>query len=151
MSLILLGLAGTLLPVLPGTPLILTGLIVAAWIDDFQRVGWITILFLSLLTVLAIAVDYLASALGAKTLGASKYAMIGAALGALVGLLFGLVGVLIAPFIGAVLGELIYRQGNFAQAGKAGLGAWLGLLFGTVAKLVLALMMIGTFTLSYWL
>jgi uncharacterized protein len=148
--LVLLGLAGTILPMLPGAPLVFGGLLIAAWIGDFQRIGWPTLTILAILTVLAIVVDFVATLLGAKRAGASKLALLGAAIGSIVGLFFGLVAVFIFPFIGAVAGEYLARQ-KLDQASRVGLATWLGLLFGALAKLALALTMIGVFVVAYFM
>ena len=145
---VLVGLAGTLLPALPGVPFVFGGLLVAAWIGDFQRIGWPTLTILAVLTALAIAVDLLATLLGAKRVGASKLALLGAAVGSIVGIFFGLVGIFIFPFVGAVIGELIARK-EMGQAAKVGVATWLGLLFGALAKLSLALTMVCVFVISY--
>ena len=147
--LVLIGLAGTLLPVLPGVPFVFLGLLLAAWIDHFQRIGWPALTILGVLTACAIGVDLLASLFGAKRVGASKLALLGAMIGSVVGLFFGLVGIFIFPFIGAVIGELIARK-EMGQAAKVGIATWLGLLFGALAKLALALTMIGVFALAYF-
>ena len=145
---VLVGLAGTLLPALPGVPFVFGGLLVAAWIGDFQRIGWPTLTILAVLTALAIAVDLLATLLGAKRVGASKLALLGAAVGSIVGIFFGVVGIFIFPFVGAVIGELIARK-EMGQAAKVGVATWLGLLFGALAKLSLALTMVCVFVISY--
>ena len=151
--LVLVGLAGTILPALPGVPFVFGGLLIAAWIDNFQHIGWKTLTILAILTALAIAADLLATVLGAKRAGASKLALLGAAIGSIVGLFFGLVGIFIFPFIGAVIGELIARGGmsEAGQAAKVGFATWLGLLLGALAKLALALTMIGVFAFAYFL
>lgn len=148
--LVLVGLIGTILPALPGVPFVFGGLLIAAWVDNFQHIGWKTLTILAILTALAIAADILATVLGAKRAGASKLALLGAAIGSIVGLFFGLVGIFIFPFIGAVIGELIAR-GKMSQAGKVGFATWLGLLLGALAKLALALTMIGVFVIAYFL
>jgi uncharacterized protein YqgC (DUF456 family) len=148
--LVLVGLAGTILPALPGVPFVFGGLLVAAWLGDFQRIGWPTLTILALLTALAILVDLLASVMGAKKVGASRLALLGAAIGSVAGLFFGLVGIFIFPFIGAIIGEFIARR-ELGQAAKAGLATWLGLLFGALAKLGLALTMLGIFVIAYFL
>jgi len=86
--------------------------------------------------------------MGAKRVGASPKALIGAAIGGAIGVFFGLPGILLGPFVGAVLGELIAR-GGFAQAARVGVGTWLGLLFAAVAKLVIAFLMVGAFAAFY--
>lgn len=148
--LVVVGLAGTLLPALPGVPLVFMGLLVAAWIGDFQRIGWPTLTILAVLTALAIAADFVAALFGAKRAGASKLALLGAAVGSIVGLLFGLVGIFVFPFIGAVVGELMARQ-RLNQAARVGFATWLGMLLGALAKLSLAITMIGVFVVSYFM
>ncbi len=143
------GIAGTVLPVLPGALLVFAGLALAAWADGFAHVGAATLTGLAILAGLSYAVDFTATALGAKKLGASRRALVGAAVGALVGLFFGLPGVLLGPFVGAVLGELSERR-DLAQAGRAGVGAWLGLVLGAGAKLALVMAMLGVFAVSWW-
>lgn len=147
--LVIVGLAGSILPVLPGAPLIFVGFLLAAWIDNFQRVTWVTLLVLGLLALLSSAVDFLATALGARRIGASRLAIIGALVGTVIGLLFGIPGLILGPFAGAVIGELM-SHGQLQQASRAGVATWLGLIFGTVAKLALALLMIGVFAAAYF-
>jgi uncharacterized protein YqgC (DUF456 family) len=147
--LVIAGIAGTVLPALPGAVLVFAGLLLAAWADAFVRVGPLTLTGLGVLAALTYAVDFAATALGAKKLGASRRALIGAALGALVGLFFGIPGVLLGPFIGAVLGELSERR-DLVRAGRAGVGAWLGLVLGAGAKLALVMAMLGVFAVSWW-
>lgn len=147
--LVLVGLAGTVLPVIPGAPLMLAGMFAAAWAGGFERVTWRTLAVLAILTALSISSDYAAAALGAKKVGASKLAFVGAILGALVGVFFGLPGLLLGPLLGAVGGELIATQ-NIERATKSGLGAGLGLIVGTLAKLAIAFAMLGIFILALW-
>jgi uncharacterized protein YqgC (DUF456 family) len=147
-ALIIVGVIGTFVPVLPGVLLVFGGMLLGAWIDHFQRVGWITLVILGALTLLVFVVDVVAGLLGAKRVGASKLAIAGAALGTIVGLFFGLVGVLIAPFVGAVAGEVIAR-GQLAPAARVGFATWMGLLVGALAKLALVLAMVGVFVTSY--
>ncbi len=146
-ALVVAGLAGVVLPALPGVPLLFAGLVVAAWAEGFAHVGGATIAVLAALALLAWVADFLAGALGAKRFGASRSAVVGAALGTLAGLFLGLPGVLLGPFVGAVLGELLARR-DLAQAGRAGFGAWLGLLLGVAAKLSLSFAMIGVFAVA---
>ena len=133
-ALVVIGLAGTILPALPGVPLVFAGLVIAAWIGDFQKIGWPTLTILAVLTALAIAADFIATLLGAKRAGASKLALAGAAIGSIVGLFFGLLGIFVFPFVGAVVGELIARQ-RLNQAARVGVATWLGMLLGALAKL----------------
>lgn len=147
--LVLVGIAGTILPALPGIPLVFGGLVLAAWADGFRHVGGWTIGLLALLTVLSVAVDLLATAMGAKRVGASRLAVVGAAIGTFAGLFAGFVGIFIGPFVGAVLGELAHRRAVAARdvghATKIGLATWIGLLAGTILKLVIGFAMVGLF------
>jgi uncharacterized protein YqgC (DUF456 family) len=146
--LVVVGLAGVVLPAVPGTVLIFAGLLLAAWADGFVRVGAGTIIGLGILTVATYFVDVATMALGMKRLGTTRRAMAGAAIGTIAGLFFGLAGLIIGPFAGAVLGELT-AQRDLARAGRAGIAAWIGFLIGTVVKVGLAFAMVGIF-LTAW-
>ena len=146
--LVLIGLAGSFLPALPGVPLVFAGLFLAAYIGNFAKIGWPTLTILGVLTCLAMLADFLATLLGAKRAGASTLALVGAAIGSILGLLSGLWGLLIFPFIGAVTGELIARQ-QLGQASRVGVATWLGMVIGALVKLALALTMVGVFIISY--
>ena len=152
--LVLAGLAGIVLPALPGLPLMFAGMLLAAWAGDFQHVGGWTLAALAILTLVSVSVDLLASAAGAKRVGASRLAVLGALAGTVVGLFFGLVGVFAGPFVGAVAGELIARRGvsgrDLGHATTVGIGTWFGLFIGMVLKLTLAFAMIGIFALAWW-
>lgn len=143
-ALIVLGLAGTVLPALPGTLFVLAGIVLGAWIDDFTRVGWGTVTVVTVLAVLAWALDYAAGLMGAKRAGASRQALIGAALGTIAGLFMGLVGVLFMPLVGAAIGEYIARKDE-RNAVRVGVATWLGIMVGLVAKVVIAFVMVGIF------
>ena len=145
---VVVGLFGTVLPAIPGVVLIFAGLLLAAWADGFAHVGTVGLVIIGTLAVLSFVVDFLASLLGAKRLGASPQALVGATVGGLVGLFFGIPGLVLGPFVGAVLGEYLARR-SLRQAGKVGLGTWLGLLFAAVAKVMLAVLMIVTFVAFY--
>lgn len=141
---VIIGLIGVVVPALPGIPIMLAGLVLAAWSTGFEPVGWGTIAVLAALTALSVLIDFLAAAFGAKRQGASPRAFWGATLGAVVGLFFGLVGVVLGPFIGAVAAELTSGRGA-QQAGRSGYGVWIGLILGTAAKLAIAFLMLGIF------
>ncbi len=145
--LVTLGVGGLVLPALPGAPVLFAGLFLAAWAEDFQFVGTGTLVLLGVMAALTYAVDFAAPALGARRFGASRRAVVGAALGTLVGIFFAPVGIFLGPFLGAVLGELSHRR-TLPEAGRAGLGATLGLLLGAAAKLALAFSMLGVFAFA---
>ena len=143
--LIVLGLAGTILPALPGLPLMFAGMLLAAWAEHFTRISGWTVGVLAVLTLLSIVVDIGSTALGAKRVGASKLAMFGAALGTLLGgLVFNIPGLIVGPFLGAMAGELIHGK-EWLHASKIGFGTWIGLAIGTAIKLALAFAMLGVF------
>jgi uncharacterized protein len=147
--LVLVGLAGSVLPALPGVPLVFAGLLVAAWADDFARVGAVTIAALGLLTLVSFAIDFAATAMGAKRVGATRLAIAGAALGTFAGVFLGIPGLILGPFVGAVVGEVL-SHGELQRATRAGVATWVGLLFGTLAKLALVFTMIGVFAVAYF-
>lgn len=142
--LVLVGLAGIILPALPGTILIFAGLVLAAWADGFTRVGPGTLVLIGVIAAASYGVDFVAAAAGVKRLGASPRAMVGAGLGTLLGLFFGLPGLVVGPFLGAVVGELSANR-DLARAGRAGLAAWIGFAIGAVVKVALAFSMIAIF------
>ncbi|MBU1848127.1 MAG: DUF456 domain-containing protein [Gammaproteobacteria bacterium] len=140
--LVLVGLGGVVLPALPGIPMIFGGLLLIAWIDDFSRIGGVTLGVLAALTVLAWFIDFAASIVGAKRVGASTLALVGAAIGTVVGLFAGLLGLLFAPLAGAAIGEYIARR-DARQAARVGVATWIGMLLAAVAKVAIAFMMLG--------
>jgi uncharacterized protein len=146
-ALIVVGVAGTVLPALPGVILVFAGIVLAAWIDGFARIPvWLVVVF-GLLTALAWAVDYFAAAAGAKKAGASRLALVGALIGTLAGIVTGLWGLVFMPLVGAALGEYI-AQRDLRRAGKVGLATWLGLLLGTAAKVAIVFAMVGAFVVA---
>jgi len=147
--LIVIGLAGAIVPVLPGIPLIFGGIWLIARVDHYSHLGvwWLT--GIALVGAVGLAMDVLAAALGAKRVGASPRAVWGALLGTLIGLFFGLPGLLLGPFFGAVLGEL--SAGNSMQRGaRVGVSTWVGLLIGTIIKLVSSVTMVALFGAGWW-
>ena len=142
--LIVVGVAGTVLPALPGPILVFAGVALAAWIDDFARISGWTVGVLGVLTVIAWAVDYVAGALGAKKAGASGLAIAGAAIGTLVGIFTGLWGLIFMPLVGAGVGEYLARKDAW-HASRVGVATWLGMLLGTVAKVAIVFLMVGVF------
>jgi uncharacterized protein YqgC (DUF456 family) len=134
-ALIVIGVAGTILPALPGVAFVFLGMLLAAWIDDFTRIP------------IAWFVDYAAAAAGAKRAGASRLAIVGALIGTVAGVVTGLWGLVFMPLVGAAVGQFI-AQRNLLHAGKVGLATWLGLLVGTAAKVAIAFAMIGVFVVA---
>jgi uncharacterized protein len=147
-ALMAIGLIGTVLPALPGVVLVLAGVIVGAWIDDFDKVPvWIVVL-IGVLAVVAWVTDYVATLMGAKKAGASKLALLGAAVGTILGIFTGLIGLLFMPLVGAAIGQYASER-NSKNAAKVGIATWLGLLVGTVIKIAIVFMMLGIFWVAY--
>jgi uncharacterized protein len=143
-ALVVLGVVGSVIPGLPGTIFVFAGMWLAAWADGFTRVSVATIVVLGVLAAASYAVELGAAGLGVKRVGASRQAIVGAALGTVLGLFFGLPGVIVGPFAGAVIGELSARSG-LAQAARVGAAAWVGLLLGTAVRVGVAFIMLGIF------
>lgn len=147
--LMLIGLAGTLYPALPGLLLLASGMGLAAWLGNFATIGTGALTAIVLLAVAGMIIENLAGFLGAQRSGASKQALLGAFIGGLLGMFLGLVGAIIGPIIGAVIGELQARR-SLQQAGKVGVATFIGFLAGTVIKIVCAFAMLAIFG-SAWL
>jgi uncharacterized protein YqgC (DUF456 family) len=143
-----LGLIGTVIPILPGTTIILAAAIIH-WValGPDRSLGWSALVAMLLLTLLTYAIDAAAGYLGAKRFGATKWGLIGCAAGALAGLFFGLPGLFVGPVIGAIAGELIGGK-KIVKAGRAGWGTFLGSLGGLIAKLFIGLIMIVIFLMN---
>jgi uncharacterized protein YqgC (DUF456 family) len=144
------GLAGLLLPMIPGAPLLFLGLLFGAWAESFQYIGVWTLLALAGMAGLTYVVEFVASILGVKKFGGSRRAMAGAALGGVIGLFLGVPGILLGPFVGAVIGELSLQR-TLDQASRAGFGTVVGLAIGVAGKLAIGIAMIGLFLLIRFL
>ena len=140
------GLAGLLLPLVPGAPLLFMGLLLGAWAEGFRYIGVWTLLLLAGMAALTYVVEFVASILGVKKYGGSRRAMVGAALGGLVGIFLGIPGILLGPFVGAVIGELSLQR-SLDEASRAGFGTVVGLAIGVAGKLAIGIAMIGIFLL----
>lgn len=142
------GLIGTVVPILPGTTIILAGAVIHRMMLGAEKsIGWPTIGILVLLTLATYGLDFLGSYFGAKCFGATKWGTFGAIVGALGGLFFGIIGLFAGPVIGAIVGEFIAGKKMIA-AGKAGWGSLLGNLGGMIGKLLIALAMITIFLMT---
>lgn len=147
---VLVGLAGVVLPALPGLPLVFTGMLLAAWAGGFEQIHVATVVVLGLLTAVSFGVDFWATAHGARRVGASRKALVGAVLGTFAGFfVFPPFGLFIGPFVGALVGELLHGRA-FGAAAKVGFGTWLGILLSIVLKLGLAFAMIGLFAFDWF-
>src|SRR5690349_7099802 len=144
------GLAGSILPGLPSTPLVLLGAIGHKLYFGPTGGAWWVLVVLAAMTVVSLVLDYLASVYGAKKLGATWRGAVGAIVGGLIGLFFNLPGILLGPFVGAFLFEMAGGR-EWKSSSRAGVGATLGLLAGAIGKLAccVAMMALVTVTASY--
>jgi uncharacterized protein YqgC (DUF456 family) len=143
-ALICVGVAGVVLPALPGIVFVYGGIVLGAWIGGFEEVSAGTVLALGVLTAIGFAIDYVATTVAAQKAGASRLGLIGAAVGTVAGIFSGLIGIFFLPLVGAAVGEFIARR-DALRAGRIGVATWLGLLAGVVAKLAIVFTMIGVF------
>jgi uncharacterized protein YqgC (DUF456 family) len=144
---ILVGIAGVVLPALPGSALLAAGALLVGWADGFTRVSGWTVVACVVLSALIWVVDFVAGALGAKAFGATKWSVIGSAVGLLVGLFLGLPGIILGPALGALAFEYA-RDPNFERALKAGVGAFVGFVLGSAVKVALSFVLVGVLVLA---
>jgi len=138
----MVGLAGSVLPVIPGAILIWVGMLIYGILTDFATLGTVFFIGQALAAALVYTVDYLAGAYGARRYGGSRYAVYGSIIGTILGLiLMGPAGIIFGPFIGAITGELL-NQKPLEQAFRTAVGTLLGLLGGAIVKLAIQIMMI---------
>jgi len=141
---VIVGIAGTVLPALPGVVLVFAGIALAAWIDGFTVISGWTVGLLAVLTAIGFAIDYLAQTISARRAGATPLGIAGAAVGTIAGIFTGVVGLLFLPLAGAAVGEFIAHR-DALRAGRVGVATWVGLLVGAVLKLAIVFTMTGVF------
>ncbi len=144
--LMLVGLVGCVLPMLPGTPLVFAGIYIYAWLTGFTLISRNLIIFFLILTVFSVVIEYISSSIGSKKFGASKLGFFGAFVGAIIGVFFIPWGLIIGPLAGALLGELIVGK-KIKEAFRSGTGAVIGFFGGTFLKIVISFAMIAFFTI----
>jgi uncharacterized protein YqgC (DUF456 family) len=145
-----LGVVGTVAPGLPGAPFLAGGALLVGWATGFERVGWPAIVGVAVLSLLTVAVDLVAAALGAKLSGASRWALYGAGIGLFAGLFLGVPGVLLGPVVGAFAFELAKRP-DLRQASRAGAVVGLAMLLGSVVRVALAFAAVGVVIVAWFL
>ena len=143
-ALIVVGVVGTVLPAIPGATLVFAGIALAAWIGDFARIPVWIVVVAGVLAALTWVIAFAAASVGAKRVGASPWAIAGAALGTIAGVFTGLVGLLFLPLAGAAIGEFLAER-DLLRAGKVGLATWLGIVIGTALKVAIVFAMLGMF------
>ena len=148
--LILVGVAGTIVPALPGIPMIFAGAWLIGYMEDYQYFGWGTLIALGVLTVISLIIDWVSQTMGAQKAGATKLGLSGAFLGTIIGIPFGLVGIFLFPVLGAFIGEMIFHR-DMRKGCKVSWATWIGMIIGTVVKVALAFTMSGTLFAVYFL
>jgi uncharacterized protein YqgC (DUF456 family) len=144
----LVGIAGTLLPLLPGTTIILVAAVGNHLIlGEASKLSWWTVVGLTVLVIVSYGIDFVSGAVGARYFGATRWGAIGGFIGAIVGLFFGILGVFIGPIVGVLIGELIGGR-ELVAAGKSTWGTLLGTTAGIISKLTIAITMIAWFALD---
>ena len=146
--LFILGLAGTVLPVLPGTPLIFLGALIHGVATGWTPIDGGRLAILAVLAAIGYVLPHLAAAMGARRGGGSRWAVGGALIGGFIGLFFGIPGLLLGSLAGAMIGELM-NSGDVATSIRAGIATFIGLIAGAVANIAIGVTMIGCFLL--WL
>ena len=136
------GILGTVIPMIPGLPMIFAGAWLAAFIDHYDKINVWVVVLLGVLMLFGLAVAWVAQTMGAKKAGATKLGIVGSLIGTFVGIFTGLWGLIFMPLLGAAIGEFIDHQ-DMLRSGKVGFATWLGMIIGTVVKLALAFTMIG--------
>lgn len=136
------GLIGIVAPGIPGGILLAIGVALAAWAEDFTRIGWITVVVAVVVSVIITLVDVVAALAGAKLGGGTKWGLLGASVGLIAGFFLGPLGIIVGPAVGAILFEY-WKNPDADRALKAGAGVALAWFAGIVVKLSLALILLG--------
>jgi uncharacterized protein YqgC (DUF456 family) len=147
--LMLVGVAGAVVPFLPGTPLIFAGALIHAIATDFTPIGAGRLAILAVLAIAGWGLEHLAGVLGARRAGGSRAAIVGALLGTVAGLAFAPLGLLVGPIVGAIVGELLSGR-TPASSVRTGIGTALGVVLGVAAHVACALAMVALFTWWVW-
>jgi uncharacterized protein YqgC (DUF456 family) len=145
--LMLVGLCGTLIPLLPGTPIIVAAAVLHHFVFGARGASWSTLLALGLMMLVSLALELVSGSVGAKYFGATRWGAIGGILGAIVGIFYGPVGLFLGPLAGALAGELLGGKG-LLPAGRSTWGTLLGTVAGMAGKFVIGVVMIGWFLVA---
>jgi uncharacterized protein YqgC (DUF456 family) len=148
---LLFGLAGTMLPILPGVGLIFAGIALYALYFGIDEIGMVTLIILGGVAVFSLVLDHFASIYGAVRFGSTKWGVIGSIVGGLFGVIvLNIPGLVLGIFFGAVAGELVFAKKDLHQSLRVGWGSVLGFLGGTVLKFILGVAMVVTFIVKVY-
>lgn len=144
----LVGITGTLLPALPGVPLVFVGMVVYGLVTGFATLDVRFYVIQGAATVLALVIDYAATAYGTRRYGGSTAAILGGTVGILVGpFVLGPLGIVLGPFLGALVGEMLKGK-RPEEAFRAAVGTLVGLVGSTLVKLIIEAGMIAWFLIE---
>jgi uncharacterized protein YqgC (DUF456 family) len=148
---LIIELIASIIPFVPAIPLIFVTMLIYGFIERFQHLSWLFLAGMALILIISFFIESIASWLGSKRSGASKFGLGGAMIGGVAGLIVNpVLGVIIGPFLGAFLAELIFVRNGWGSALKVGLGTLLGYAYGSVMRFILALAMIISFILKVY-
>ncbi len=148
--LMIVGVLGSFLPVLPGPPISWVGLLLL-YLTKAVPVSY-TVLGITLVIAIVVGIlDYIIPAKGTKRFGGSKYGIWGTNIGLVVGILAPIpLGFIIGPFVGAFVGELINDSTDSKEAFKAATGSFIGFLASTFMKFLVSMIFLGLFLVKVW-
>ena len=147
--LLLAGLVGSAVPLLPGTTLILLGVLLQKWLLA-GTITWVAVAWIAAFWLVSLLIDLACTLLGSRLLGGSKWGLAGASGGALAGMFFSLPALILGTFLGAMAAEKFGAKRKDTEALRSGAGAALGFLLGTALRLGCALVMLGIYLLAVW-
>lgn len=145
--LMLIGLAGVIVPVLPGTTLILAAALIHKLVLP-EAVSWATIGWVTLFWFISVVADFAGVLIGTRLFGGSKWGMAGASGGALVGMFFSLPALILGTIFGALAAEKLLAKKTHRASAWAGVGAATGFVISTVARLACGIVMIALFVIA---
>lgn len=144
----LFGVIGVFIPVLPGLPIVWAGLFIYSAATGFDTISGDFLIYSAIAVAIAYLLQHWLVLYGARRFGSSVWGMIGAFIGMVLGVLFGsLLGLILGPLVGAILFELLVGRG-FKEACRAGFGSFIGFTVGTLLQLALGFFLIGTLVVS---
>ena len=147
--LILVGIIGAFLPILPGPIASWAGLLLLYLTKTIPQ-DWRFLGVTLAIAIIIFLIDYIIPALGTKKFGGSKYGIYGTTIGLIVGLFFGPFGIILGPFLGALIGELMHDSADSKRAMRAAMGSFIGFLFSTGLKFILSIVYAGLFISKFW-
>ncbi|MEM1441654.1 MAG: DUF456 domain-containing protein [Verrucomicrobiota bacterium] len=141
---LVIGFLGTFLPILPGTTLIYAGCLIHYFALGLEASGlaWQGLVFITILYILSLILDWFSGAIGAKWFGSSKWGIIGAIIGGVIGIFFSLPGLIIGPIVGVFVFEMAFAKKQVKDAGNSTIGTVVGGVAGVIGKVILALGML---------